>query len=107
MQTMTNDKQTVPNQTANHTFTVYLALSDVEYDIPADKSILQTLDEAGEPAISSCREGTCGTCETPVLSGKVEHRCRVLSDEEREASDTMMICVSRCAEPGGRLELDM
>ena len=107
MQTMSTEKPTDSDQNANHPFTVYLALSDVEYEVPADKSILQTLDEAGEPVISSCREGTCGTCETPVLSGKVEHRCRVLSDDEREASESMMICVSRCAEAGGRLELDM
>lgn len=91
--------------TENKPFSVYLALSDKEYDVPADKSILKVLEEAGESVISSCQEGTCGTCETPVLSGKVDHRCRVLDDEEREASETMMICVSRAC--GNRLELDM
>lgn len=91
--------------TGNKPFSVYLALSEKEYEVPADKSILKVLEEAGETVISSCQEGTCGTCETPVLSGKVDHRCRVLDDEEREANESMMICVSRAC--GNRLELDM
>lgn len=96
---------TAADATEDTSFTVYLALSEKEYEVPADKSILKVLEEAGESVISSCQEGTCGTCETPVLEGKVDHRCRVLDDEEREANDTMMICVSRAC--GGRLELDM
>ncbi|NLZ58829.1 MAG: 2Fe-2S iron-sulfur cluster binding domain-containing protein [Corynebacterium sp.] len=92
-------------ETTNKPFSVYLALSEKEYEVPADKSILKVLEEAGETVISSCQEGTCGTCETPVISGEVDHRCRVLDDEEREANETMMICVSRAC--GNRLELDM
>jgi hypothetical protein len=30
-----------------------------------------------------------------VLSGKVDHRDDVLSEDEREANDVMMLCVSR------------
>jgi ferredoxin len=86
-------------------FTVYLALSEKTYEIPADRGILTVLEEAGEPVIYSCQEGTCGTCETPVLSGELDHRDSVLSDEERQAGETMMICVSRCK--GTRLELDI
>ncbi|KAD3720577.1 2Fe-2S iron-sulfur cluster binding domain-containing protein [Arthrobacter yangruifuii] len=96
------------NDTVTHAdapFTVHLSLSEKTYEVPADKGILQVLEEAGEPVISSCREGTCGTCETPVLSGEVDHRDSVLSDEERQANETMMICVSRCRGP--RLELDI
>ncbi|AGS35362.1 ferredoxin [Corynebacterium maris DSM 45190] len=89
----------------NQEFTVYLALSEEEYTVPADKSILQTLADADVPVISSCQEGTCGTCETPVLEGEVDHRCRVLDEEEREANESMMICVSRAK--CSRLVLDM
>lgn len=92
-------------ETTNKPFSVYLALSEKEYEVPADKSILKVLEEAGETVISSCQEGTCGTCETPVISGEIDHRCRVLDDEEREANETMMICVSRAC--SSRLELDM
>lgn len=103
--TQSSTQPETTTQTENTPFSVYLALSDKEYEIPADKSILKVLEEAGESVISSCQEGTCGTCETPVLSGEVDHRCRVLDDEERAANDTMMICVSRAC--GNRLELDM
>lgn len=90
---------------AMNNYTVYLAMSEKEYEVGADESILQVLKEAGEPVIFSCQEGTCGTCETPVVSGEVEHRDSVLTDEEKDANETMMICVSRSKCP--RLELDM
>jgi hypothetical protein len=40
-----------------------------------------------------------------VLSGAVEHRDFVLSDEERAKGDTMMVCVSRAVD--GHLVLDL
>jgi ferredoxin len=55
--------------------------------------------------LSTCREGTCGTCEVRVLDGIPEHRDSVLDLEERLASETMMTCVSRCR--GQRLVLDL
>lgn len=76
-----------------------------EVVVPAGTSILEALEQAGISQISSCREGICGTCETPVLSGEVDHRDSLLSEDEREAGDTMMICVSRCK--GARLCLDL
>ncbi|MFD1212089.1 PDR/VanB family oxidoreductase [Arthrobacter sp. GCM10027362] len=76
-----------------------------EVGVPAGTTILQALMDAGIPVLNSCREGICGTCETPVISGDIDHRDSLLSDEEREAGDTMMICVSRCK--GRRLVLDI
>ncbi len=55
--------------------------------------------------LSSCREGTCGTCETPVLAGEVDHRDSILSPGEQAQNDVMYICVSRAACP--RLVLDL
>jgi ferredoxin len=55
--------------------------------------------------LSSCAEGTCGTCETAVLSGLPDHRDSVLTEEERRAGDCMMICVSRSCT--ARLVLDL
>lgn len=73
--------------------------------VPADRSILETLEDAGITPLSSCREGTCGTCETGVLEGVPDHRDTVLDDAERAAGDVMMICVSRSRGP--RLVLDL
>jgi hypothetical protein len=40
-------------------------------------------------------EGRCGSCETPVVSGQLDHRDVILSSEEQEASETRTLCVSR------------
>jgi ferredoxin len=53
----------------------------------------------------SCMEGVCGTCETRVLEGRPDHRDLVLSDEEKERNDAIMICCSGSLDP--RLELDL
>lgn len=76
-----------------------------EIEVGAGESILDALHRAGIPALSSCQEGICGTCETTVLDGVPDHRDQLLSDEERDSGSTMMICVSRCQ--GDRLVLDL
>ncbi|GAA1354594.1 PDR/VanB family oxidoreductase [Arthrobacter rhombi] len=75
-------------------------------EIPVDQSILQTLEDHGYAPLNSCREGICGTCETGVISGDVDHRDSLLSEDEKAASETMMICVSRAC-GGCRLRLDI
>jgi cytochrome P450/ferredoxin-NADP reductase len=86
-------------------FEVELARSGLTLTIPVDRSILDVVEEAGAGVLSSCAEGTCGTCETAVLDGLPDHRDSVLTDEERRVGNCMMICVSRsCTE---RLVLDL
>lgn len=89
----------------NFVFEVELARSGMTLAVPPDKSILEVAEDAGIPALSSCQEGTCGTCETPVLEGLVDHRDSILTDEEQAENDTMMICVSRAR--GTKLVLDL
>jgi cytochrome P450/ferredoxin-NADP reductase len=86
-------------------FEVYLAQSELTVTVPPEKSILTAVEEVGVAALSSCREGTCGTCETPVLEGVPDHRDSVLDQDAKEASDCMMICISRACTP--RLVLDL
>ena len=52
-----------------------------------------------------CEKGYCGACETRVLAGTPEHRDSLLTDEERAAGRSMMICVGRCRSE--RLVLDL
>jgi cytochrome P450/ferredoxin-NADP reductase len=86
-------------------FEVELARSGLTLTIPVGRSILDVVEEAGAGVLSSCAEGTCGTCETAVLDGLPDHRDSVLTDEERRVGNCMMICVSRsCTE---RLVLDL
>jgi ferredoxin-NADP reductase len=70
-----------------------------------DESIVDALEAAGIPVETSCRDGICGTCETRVLDGTPDHRDMLLSAEEHNAGQTMMICVSRCTSK--RLVLDL
>jgi ferredoxin-NADP reductase len=89
----------------NHAFDVVLAQSELTLTVPPDRSVLDVLEEAGVAVLSSCAEGTCGTCETAVLEGVPDHRDSVLSADEQRANECMMICVSRsCSE---RLVLDL
>lgn len=85
-------------------FVVELARSKVEVFVPEGKSILYALREAGIDVPSSCEEGVCGSCEMRVLSGIPDHRDAILSEPERAANNTMMICCSGCK--SDRLVLD-
>jgi ferredoxin-NADP reductase len=86
-------------------FEVVLARSGRTVTVPPEVSVLDAVRAAGVEVLYSCTEGTCGTCETDVLEGAPDHRDSVLTEEERSAGDTMMICVSRCR--GARLVLDL
>jgi ferredoxin-NADP reductase len=86
-------------------FLVKLKTSDRELEVPSDKSILDVVEEAGIPWPYSCREGTCGTCETRVIAGIADQRDSVLSDDEQDANEYMMICVSRSKTPTLELEI--
>lgn len=86
-------------------FEVHLARSNQTVTVDPNTSILDAIDAAGVPVLSSCGEGTCGTCETTVLDGAPDHRDSVLDATARRCGDTMMICVSRSCSP--RLVLDL
>ncbi|MEV6845710.1 PDR/VanB family oxidoreductase [Actinoplanes sp. NPDC051411] len=94
-----------PSAGQNTEFEVELAYDGRTLTIPADQSILSVLEEAGVPVMSSCREGTCGTCETEVLGGVPDHRDALLTPAERAAGEVMFICVSRTYTPSLRLAL--
>jgi len=80
-------------------FQVELTISGKTIEVPPGKSILEAVQEAGVEVLSACGEGTCGTCETAVLAGSIDHRDSILTPQERAAQNTMMICVSRAACP--------
>jgi ferredoxin-NADP reductase len=86
-------------------FEVYCATSDLALEILSGKSILEAAQEAGIELLSSCKEGTCGTCEVDVLEGLPDHRDSFLSPRERATNESMMICVSRCL--GTKLTIDI
>ncbi|MBA8817499.1 ferredoxin-NADP reductase [Microbacterium halimionae] len=88
-------------------FEVELALSGDVVTVEPEQTIIEAIAEQSPDTIvlSSCRRGTCGTCEVPVLEGEIEHRDSILTPVEREESLVMMPCVSRAACP--RIVLDL
>lgn len=96
---------TVVDAETDHPFEVELSLTGTTFVVQPGESILDRVVAAGVPAPSSCRGGTCGTCETFVVEGEPDHRDAVLNAREREESEVMMICVSRCK--GARLVLEL
>ena len=80
---------------ADQPFEVLINSTGRNIRVGSEESILDVLGREGFDVPSSCREGTCATCETNVVDGTVDHRDSVLSEDEKESGKTMMICVSR------------
>jgi ferredoxin-NADP reductase len=75
-------------------FTAVLQRSNKRVFVPEGKTLLDALRDAGINVPFSCTEGVCGTCETSVISGTPDHRDLILTESERAAGKTMMVCVS-------------
>ena len=96
----------VVHQEGDQPFEVEIASSGQVFEIPADRTILEVLRDNGVDVVYVCEEGWCGTCECGVVSGEIDHRDEVLTDDEKDSGTKMQICVSR-AKPGSRLVLDL
>lgn len=86
-------------------FMLALARSNLELNVPAGQSVLDVLLANGIAVDSSCKEGICGCCEVAVLEGDVDHRDAILTEAERCANKTMMVCCSGAK--SSRLVLDL
>nr|WP_145547686.1 PDR/VanB family oxidoreductase [Variovorax boronicumulans] len=86
-------------------FVVELARSGRRLPVAPGATILDTLLVHGIEAPYSCMQGICGACETRVLDGQPEHRDSVLSEAERAANRTMMVCCSGARSPVLLLDL--
>lgn len=86
-------------------FEVALARTGRSVTVRPEQSMLEAVAGIGVNVLSSCRQGTCGTCETGVVAGVPDHRDSILDDTERAAGDCMFLCVSRSRTE--RLVLDL
>ncbi|TQF27625.1 hypothetical protein UNPF46_30385 [Bradyrhizobium sp. UNPF46] len=75
-------------------FTVRLYRSNRTIQIRSGQTILAALRDAGIQVTTSCEQGVCGSCETRIVSGRADHRDLILTDEEKAANQTLMICCS-------------
>lgn len=86
-------------------FTMRLARQGRDIDVPAGRSALACLQDAGVEIDCSCEVGVCGTCRTVVLDGVPEHLDSVLGEDEKRTNACFMPCVSRSRTPMLYLDL--
>jgi ferredoxin-NADP reductase len=97
---------TAPEEKAGDaSFEVELKSNGRVYEIPAGKTILDVLIDAGEDPMHDCKRGDCGICQTAVIEGIPDHRDYILSDSEKASNKVMQICISRAKSK--RLVLDL
>ena len=89
--------------TASDGFAIELARSGTVLTVPADKTIVEVLREAGVHVETSCEAGVCATCRTRYLHGAPDHQDFILDDDER--AEYLTICCSRSLSE--RLVLDL
>jgi tetrachlorobenzoquinone reductase len=89
---------------AKTSYTVELRSSGKTFEVTPDTTLHKQLLASGVFIPFSCEEGICGSCETRVLEGEVDHRDSILTPAERKANTVMMVCVSGCK--SSRLVLD-
>jgi len=63
--------------------------------VPSDRSALQVLTDAGIVVETSCQQGVCGSCLTPVLQGIPDHRDSVQTVSEKSSNRRIALCCSR------------
>jgi stachydrine N-demethylase, reductase component len=75
--------------------TVHYARSAVALNLSPGETLLESSEKNGVLIPSGCRLGSCGTCATKLLSGKVKmEREEALNDELRSLG-YILPCVSR------------
>lgn len=92
-------------QTGDRAFEVELRHSGLVFQIPADKTILEVLEENGCEPMYDCKRGECGVCQVDVLEGTPDHRDYYLTESERAQNNVIHVCISRSLSE--RLVLDL
>ena len=87
-------------------FWVEVPRHQLRLQVPADRSLLDVLNEAGIETLFDCKRGECGLCAVDILrvDGTVDHRDVFFSPHEKSANRQLCACVSRVS--GGGVVLD-
>ena len=87
-------------------FWVELPRHGLRFEVPAQRTLLDMLEERGVQALSDCRRGECGLCAMDIVSvqGAVDHRDVFFSSHQKQANERLCACVSRIS--GGGVVLD-
>ena len=100
-----NNEDLIETFFQEHGFEIELKDSGLVVQVPPERTVMEALRSVNIDVQSDCGEGLCGSCEVRVLSGKVDHRDKVLTATERQSHSKMMVCCSRAQ--GNRLVLEL
>ncbi len=86
-------------------FVIRLTDLERELSVPADRSVLDVLEENGVGVAADCKRGECGICALTVVGcdGQIDHRDVFFSDEQHRQNAKICVCVSRAT---GTLSVD-
>ncbi len=93
------------DHSADGSFEIKLSSTGQVFEIPADKTVIEVLEEHDIEIPFSCESGVCGTCLTRIIEGEPDHRDYFLTESERAMNDQFTPCCSRAKTP--RLVLDI
>ena len=79
---------------------IHFSKSDVTVPWDGSSSILDMAEEHDVEIESSCRAGSCGTCQVKVVSGKISY------EDEPSAEPDAGNCLSCVGMPEGDVEID-
>jgi vanillate O-demethylase ferredoxin subunit len=87
-------------------FWVELPRHQLRLQVPADRSLLDVLNDAGVETLFDCKRGECGLCALDIvrIEGTVDHRDVFFSPHQKSANQQLCACVSRIS--GGGVVLD-
>jgi cytochrome P450/ferredoxin-NADP reductase len=80
-------------------FRVIAQRSGKTIEVGPSQTALDCLEGAGIHLQSSCRAGSCGSCETRIITGAPVYRNSVMTPAEREAAQVLMPCIDRARGP--------
>jgi vanillate monooxygenase ferredoxin subunit len=78
-------------------FTVRVSETGASILVPANKTLLDALLDAGQEVMFECRRGECGLCKVDIvrLEGRIDHRDVFFCERERQENRAICCCVSR------------
>jgi ferredoxin-NADP reductase len=87
-------------------FWVELPRHRLRLEVPAHRSLLDVLNDAGVETLFDCRRGECGLCAVDIVraEGVVDHRDVFFSADQKQTNRQLCACVSRVS--GGGVVID-
>jgi vanillate O-demethylase ferredoxin subunit len=91
---------------AAEAFWVELPRHGLRFEVPAERGLLDMLEEHGGATLSDGRRGECGLCALDIVAahGEVDHRDVFFSAQQKRDNQRLCACVSRIG--GGGVVLD-